>query len=161
MNVRDLTSNTSRETGNKTILKNTLFELSYELSFPPFRFKLVWCLLCEITPLEFIKPKKKMSLFWKWMMILSFCCSMHTQMTSTVTDIDSHHECAANKSATTVLLYCCYHVNIEQNLWSKISFHLLFESVPWKIKTVLKVKGGPVHYCHLYLMKWLVSAHTY
>ncbi len=47
---------------------------------------------------------------------------------------DSHHGCAADKSAATAW---CYHVNMDKNLQ-----HLV-ESMPRKIKAVLKAKVGP------------------
>ncbi len=38
----------------------------------------------------------------------------------------------------------CYHVNMDQNLWG--IFQHLVESMPWRIKAVLKAKGGPIRY---------------
>ncbi len=71
-----------------------------------------------------------------------------TQMASTVTRSqsnraalgcggtrDSHHGCADDKSTETVW---CYHVNMDQNL--------LIESMPRRIKTVLKAKVGPTRH---------------
>ncbi len=71
-----------------------------------------------------------------------------TQMASTVTRSqsnraalgcggtrDSHHGCADDKSTETVW---CYHVNMDQNL--------LIESMPRRIKTVLKTKVGPTRH---------------
>ncbi len=46
---------------------------------------------------------------------------------------DSHHGCAADKSAVTAW---CYHVNMDQNLWGM--FQHLVESIPRRIKAVLK-----------------------
>ncbi len=83
---------------------------------------------------------------------------------------DSHHGCAADKSATAAW---CYHVNMDQNLWGmfptpslkKIILQHLFKhdyvrfptytiafwvllSMPRRIKAVLKAKGGPTRYWH-------------
>ncbi len=54
---------------------------------------------------------------------------------------DSLHGCAANKSAATVW---CYHVNMDQNLWGM--FPAPCWSMSWRIKAVLKEKGGPIQY---------------
>ncbi len=48
---------------------------------------------------------------------------------------DSHHGCAADKSAATAW---CYHVNMDKI--SEACFQHLVESIPWRIKAVLKAK---------------------
>ncbi len=79
---------------------------------------------------------------WQWVHF--------TQMASTVTRSqsnraplgcggetgDSLHGCAADKSAETAW---CYHVNMDKNLWGM--FPNLVESMPRRIKAVLKAKG--------------------
>ncbi len=45
---------------------------------------------------------------------------------------DSHHGCAADKSAATAW---CYHVNMDQNLWGM--FPTSVESMSWGIKAIL------------------------
>ncbi len=77
---------------------------------------------------------------WQW---VNF-----TQMASTVTRSqsnraplgcdgtgDSHHGCTADKSAATAW---CYHVNMDKI--SEACFQHLVESIPWRIKAVLKAK---------------------
>ncbi len=76
---------------------------------------------------------------WQWVHF--------TQMASTVTRSqsnraplgcggtgDSHHGCAAGKSAAAAW---CYHVNMDQ-----ICLQNLVESMPRRLKVVLKAKGG-------------------
>ncbi len=84
---------------------------------------------------------------WQWVHF--------TQMASTVTRSqsnraplgcggtgDSHHGCAADKSAATTWIY---RVNMDQNLWG------MFPTPCWiyatkKLRAVLKAKGGPTRY---------------
>ncbi len=86
-----------------------------------------------------------------------------TQMTSTVTRSqsnraplgcggtgDSHHGCAADKSAATVWWY---HVNMDQ-----IFFQNLDESMLWRIKAVLKAKGVQPCTSKVYLIKLPVAS---
>ncbi len=67
---------------------------------------------------------------------------------------DSHHECAAD--------------NLQQlrnaivSIWTKISeecLQHLVESMPWRIKSVLKANGGQPGTSKVYLIKWPVSVH--
>ncbi len=68
---------------------------------------------------------------------------------------DSHHGCADDKSAATVW---CYHDNMT-NI-SEECFQHLVESVPRRIKTVLKEKGGPIKWpvC-MELQNFLMRSH--
>ncbi len=65
---------------------------------------------------------------------------------------DSHHGYAADKSAATAR---CYHVNMDQNL-----FQDLVESMPRRIKAVLKAKGVQAGTSEVFLIKWPVSVYT-
>ncbi len=50
------------------------------------------------------------------------------------------------------------------SIWPKISqecFQHLVESMPWRIKTVLKAKEGPTGTSKMYLIKWPVSVCLY
>ncbi len=98
---------------------------------------------------------------WQWVHF--------TQMTSTVTRSqsnraplgcggtrDSHHGCADDKSAATVWRY---HDNMDQNLWGM--FQHLVESMPRRIKAVLKTKGVQPGTSKVYLIKWPVSVYRY
>ncbi len=98
---------------------------------------------------------------WQWVHF--------TQMTSTVTRSqsnraplgcggtrDSHRGCAADKSAATVW---CYHDNMTKI--SEQCFQHLVESMPRRIKTVLKEKGVQPGTSKVYLIKWPVSVHIY
>ncbi len=66
---------------------------------------------------------------------------------------DSHHGCAADKSAATAR---CYHVNMDQNLWG------MFPTPCWIYATrikVLKAKGAQPSTSKVYLIKWQVSVY--
>ncbi len=87
----------------------------------------------------------------------------YTQMTSTVTRSQSnrqstfrmrdlHHGCAANKSAATAR---CYHINTEE------CFQHLAESMPQKMKAVLKAKGVKSGTRKVDLIKCPVSAYSF
>ncbi len=65
---------------------------------------------------------------------------------------ESHHGCAADKSAVTAW---SYHVNMDQI--SKECFQHLVESMPRRIKAVMKAKGVQPGTSKVYLIKWPVS----
>ncbi len=52
------------------------------------------------------------------------------------------------------------HRDAIMSIWTKISeecFQHLIESMPRRIKAVLKAKWGPIGTSKVYLIKWLVS----
>ncbi len=93
---------------------------------------------------------------WQWVHF--------TQMASTVTRSqsnrvhlgcggtgDSHHGCAADKSAATAW---CYHVNMDQNLWGMFQ-HL----VELELRQFWRQKGVQPGTSKVYLIKWPVSVY--
>ncbi len=68
---------------------------------------------------------------------------------------DSHHGCAADKSAAT---------DAVMSIWTKISeecFQHLVESMPQRIEAVLKAKGVEPGTSNVYPIKWPVSVYIY
>ncbi len=97
---------------------------------------------------------------WQWVHF--------TQMASTVTRSqsnraplgcggtgDSHHGCAADKSAATVW---CYHVNMDQNHWG------MFPTPCWicheELRPFWRQNGVQPSTSKMYLIKWSVSVYV-
>ncbi len=98
--------------------------------------------------------------FWTWQWV------HFTQMASTVTRSqsnraplgcgvtgDSHHGCAADKSAAPAW---CYHVNMDQNLWGNVS-NTLLNLCHEELRQFWRQKGIQPGTSKVYLIKWPVS----
>ncbi len=98
---------------------------------------------------------------WQWVHF--------TQMASTVTRSqsnraplgcggtgDSHHGCAADKSAATAW---CYHVNMDQNLWGNVS-NTLLNLCHEELRQFWRQKGIQPGTSKVYLIKWPVSVYV-
>ncbi len=70
---------------------------------------------------------------------------------------DSHHGCAADKSAATAW---CYHVNMDQNLLRNAS-NTLLNLCHKKLRQFWRQKGVQPGTSKVYLIKWPVSLYIY